>query len=186
MNIIKVEKYGTLERIAELREKKKMSQKTLAKESGITERSISRWKDGAIIRRSNLERIAEALDCDVEFLECKQDYPRISESGKRIVLSPVSIIDRYLPKICDLMKNTAQRFEYRIEIDGKSPKMIVGSYIEGDTRYEYETIAPDYSGEIRYVISINGGDPIKKTEKEIEDFINGIMKFISFQVEQMK
>lgn len=182
MNIYKTEKYGTLERIAELLENHGITQKDLADKTGISERSISRWKTGTPIRRSNLERIAEVLECDVEFLECTQDTPR-KKTGSKMKLS-VLPTEKYLPKIQELIKTTTQRFEYSIEVSGNPAEMITGSYIEGDTRYYYETLAPTHEGDLVYKISVNGADPVEKTESEMMNFIKSVMKFISFEISQ--
>lgn len=186
MIIVNSEKFGTIERIREWVSENGLTQQDLADKIEVNLRSVNRWfNNGAIIRRNNLLRIAEVMDCDVEYLECKQGTPRRS-AGSRIRLSDLSIVDRYLPRIQDLMKSTSQRFEYSIGIDGGSAEQITGSFVEGDRRYYYEALESDQSGALYYEIRINDGEPIRKSEEEITDFVKGIMKYISFEIEQLK
>lgn len=185
MIIQKVEHFGTPERIKEWIEAEGITREAFAERLGVDDRSIRRWFSGTKIRRNNLIKIAEVMDCDIEYLECKQGTPRRS-SEIRIRLSDLSIVDRYLPKIHDLVKSTSQCFEYSIGAESGSVEQISGSFIEGDCRYYYEDYLPEYTGKLFYKISINGSEPIQKSEEEMTDFVKGIMKYISFEIEQLK
>lgn len=187
MIIYKEEHFGTIERLRELIKERDYSVDRLARESGVSNRTIRRWLSGetTTYRSSNLKSIAEVLECDLTYLRCEQNTPR--KCGRKIKLSDLSIVDRYLPKIQDLAKTTTQRFTYTIETSDTS-EHIFGTFVEGETRYYYEDITSDNNDTtmIYYQVSVNGSDPIKKSEAEMNDFVKGIMKYISFEIEQLK
>lgn len=186
MIIYKEEHFGTIERLRELMKERDYSIDRLARESGVSNRTIRRWFSGetTAYRSSNLKSIAEVLECDLTYLKCEQNTPR--KCYRKIKLSDLSIVDRYLPKIQDLAKTTTQRFTYTIKTSGTS-EPIFGTFVEGDTRYYYEDITSDNDDTtLVYQVSVNGSDPIKKSEAEMNDFVKGIMKYISFEIEQLK
>ena len=185
MHIYKEETFGTIERLRELMKDRGYTQDRLAKEADIDVRSIRRWFAGSKIRKNNLSRVAEILDCDLAYLECTQDTPKKSK-GTQIRLADLSIVDRYLPKIQELVKTTTQRFTYTIGTDGDTSDVIQGTFIDGAIRYYYEDLICNHDGAIYYEISVNGSDPVKRTPDEMADFVKGIMKYISFEVEQLK
>lgn len=185
MNIYKTEHFGTIERIEDLRQEKGYTQEQLAEKASIDVRSIRRWKSGTKIRKSNLSRIAKVLDCDLEYLECTQATPR--NGTHTIKLSMLSFTDRYLYKIQSLVQSTNKRFSVGINIGSESGKWkeVSGSFVDGDTRYYYEDVETDESGEISYTISINGGECITKTQAEMDEFVKDIMKFITYKIDQL-
>lgn len=187
MVIVKEEHFGTLERINEWIQENKLSQDRFAKLIEVNVSTVRRWNNnGMEIRRSNLQRIAEVMDCDIEYLECNQDYPKRA-GGSKIKLPALSLVDKYLPKIQDLLATTTQRFTYVIDPEETGDYTIEeGSFIQGDTRYYYEDHLVNYTGEIFYKISINGSEPIRRSEAQVETFIKGILKYISFEIEQLK
>lgn len=186
MVIVKEEHFGTLERINEWIQENKLSQDRFAKLIEVNVSTVRRWNNnGMEIRRSNLQRIAEVMDCDIEYLECTQDYPRRSK-GSRMKVSHRNFTDKYLHKIQDLLSTTTKRFTYTLDFESEGGSIVEGSFIDGETRYFYEDYEPDYTGEVFYKISINGSEPIRKTEAEVETFVKGIMKYISFEIEQLK
>ena len=190
MVIVKEEHFGTLERINEWIQENKLSQDRFAKLIEVNVSTVRRWNNnGMEIRRSNLQRIAEVMDCDIEYLECTQDYPRRSgrSGGSRIKLPALSLVDKYLPKIQDLLATTTQRFTYEIDPEETGDYTIEeGSFIQGDTRYYYEDHLVGYTGEIFYKISINRSEPIRKSEAEIEAFVKSILKYVSFEIKQLE
>lgn len=185
MLIIKSEKYGTIERIKEWLSQNKITHEKFAEEIGVDSRSVTRWLNGTQIRQSNLKKIAEVMDCDVDFLKCTQNYPKKFKSHK-IKLSNDDKFHKYLWRIRDLMSDTNEKMNFTINFKGETLETYVGTFIEGDTRYYFEDISPNYDSEIIYNVSINGEDPIEKTEEEIKAFVNRIIKFISFEIEQLK
>ncbi|MCD7802366.1 MAG: helix-turn-helix domain-containing protein [Clostridiales bacterium] len=186
MYIYKEEHFGTIERILEWQNQRNISTDDLAALFEVNERTIRRWKKGTPIRRSNLERIAQVMDVDLEYLECKQNTPRRRESHKMKLFDQLSAGEKYLPRIAKLVERTPQRFIFSGGYDLDNVEIIDGSFIDGDTRYYYEDAAPTYTGERYYNICINGSEPIRLECSEIDDFVNGIMKFICYQIEQLK
>ena len=64
------------ERIKIIRKKRKKTQKTLAGDSECDERSIQRIESGVqATTLQTLEKIAQALDIDIEMLICVSDEP---------------------------------------------------------------------------------------------------------------
>lgn len=184
-NIIKEEPYGTIERIKELMDKRGLTQQAFADLIGVNIRSVTRWFSGTPIRKSNLATIAEKMECDVEFLECTQDIAKKNPSGHTVKLSPVSITDRYLPMIQKIMITTTQRFTYNIGFTGESYEIVQGAFIENNVRYHYETLHSTGNGEMFYWVTLSDGSRIKKTETEMKDFVNDIMKFISYKISNL-
>lgn len=185
MLIIKSEKYGTNERIKEWLAEKKKTQEKFAEDIGVDPRTVNRWFNGAKIRRNNLEKIADVMECDVDFLKCTQNYPKKCESHK-IKLSNDNKFHKHLWRIRELMNDTNEKITFTINFKSETFETYEGTFIEGDTRYYFEDISPNYDGEIIYNVSINDEDPIEKTEAEIKDFVNRIIKFISFEIEHLK
>lgn len=188
MLIIKSEKYGTTERIKEWLSQNKKTQEEFAESVGVDPRTVNRWFNGAQIRRNNLKKIADVMECDVEFLQCTQDIPK-RKPGHKIKLSRENDFDniyKYLWRISELMNGTTKQFKINYDFKNKTYDVYEDTFIEGDTRYYYEAISPNYDGDVVYYISINGEKPIEKTEVEIKEFVKRIMKFISFEIEQLK
>lgn len=184
-NIIKEEPYGTIERIKELMDKKGLTQQAFADLIGVNIRSVTRWFSGTPIRKSNLATIAEKMECDIGFLECSQDLARKNHSGHTVKLSSISVTDRYLPLIQKLTSNTTQHFTYGIGFTGESYEIVEGAFIENNVRYYYETLHSTGDGEMFYWITLSDGSRIKKTEAEMKDFVNDIMKFISYKISNL-
>ena len=70
----------TARRIAGLLIVKDIKRSQFAKLVGVSYKGVNRWlniKNPTPIRKKNLAKIAEIMDCDIEYLECKQDTPRI-------------------------------------------------------------------------------------------------------------
>ncbi len=184
MHIYRTEKYGTYERITDLRDKKGISQKKLAELTGISERSISKWNSGANIRKSNLELVASALDCDLAFLLCEQNTPRKTENVK-IKLSRSSILDIKLPALREFMKESGKDFSYNVEFQNAGGEVISDFYIEGDTKYYYEDFQSEDPGEMIYRVSIGDGVIKEKTPEEMENFIKDISDFVAYKLNQL-
>ncbi len=180
MFIYKEEPYGTIERIKEFIEENGLSKEEFADLVGVTARSVSRWFSGTPIRKNNLVAISEKMGCDVEFLQCVQDYPT-KNSRIKIKLSTLSIADRYLPMIQKIMRTTSQHFSYQIGFSGDS-NTIRDTFVEGDIRYHYEALSPNNDGEMYYIFTFSDGKEVKKSEAETNDFVRDIMKFLSYQV----
>ncbi len=194
MDIYKEERFGTVERIKEwFYEKKKTESMTLKDFSDrvdVNIRSVSRWfndENPTKISHRHLADIAEVMNCDIEYLECKQNYPRRSMDHKN-KLSPVSLVDKYLPKVRDLMSTTKQRFNYEYD-----PELIAhgeeidGYFIEGETKYHYKDhVFENEVSEIFYRVSVNGSEPIRLSEATLEAFIKRVMRTISKEVEDLK
>lgn len=199
MNIIREEKFGTLERIEQWIIDEGLTQEEFEERTGVTNRTLRRWKKereerikkgitkGVEISQNSLKKIAQAMQCDIEYLECKQNTPK-KITAHHMKLSELSIVDRYLPKIQHLVETTSQNFTYSIGATSDSYETIIDSFIDGETRYYYEDIVPNCNSttSIYYQVSVNGADPVKKTEAEMNDFVKGIMKYISFEIEQLK
>lgn len=192
MEIYKEEHFGTGERILELRTKKGLTQDELAgmvdtpmldPERPLSSKTIRRWEKGVSSPKRRINKLAEALDCDVEYLECKQNTPRRS-SGHKIKLSKLSMVERYLPKIQALLETTTARFTYKLDpeelVHGEE---IEGSFIDGDTKYHYTDYVFDKEVlEIYYQVSINGAEPVRVSEQRLETIVRSIMKRISKEI----
>ena len=195
MHIYKTEYFGLIERIEEIMNRRygegKWTQKMISEGADISENTISKWfsnkgnRTMPKIRKSNLQLIANYLDCDVEYLECKQNYPWKKEKGKKFkVKTPVSLSEKYLNKLEELMKTTTYRFSYRIAWESVGGEVYTGTFIDGDTKYYYENIETEY-GEMYYEISVNGSEYKKKTPEEMDDFVKGILKYIAYELSQL-
>lgn len=189
MYIYKVEDYGQLERIKELMSekiedgKKGITQEKLADKIEVDKSNVNKWfNKGVSIRKSNLIRIAEYLDCDIEFLTCKQNYPRKSKSSK--IKLKMSYTDRYLELIKELTKNTSYKFNYTAGFDIVNGEVKNDYFVEDNKKYYYEYIEEEY-GEMYYEVSINGGEYKKKTPTEMQDFANKIVSYISYELTQL-
>lgn len=191
MYIYKRENYGQLERIKELMEnvidsngKKGITQEKLAFAIGVDKSNVNKWfNKGVKIRKSNLIKIADILNCDIEFLTCEQNYPRKSNPSK-MKLSALSFTEKYLSKLEELMKTTTSHFSFRIGWDIVGGEVYTGTFVDGETKYYYEDIEPEY-GRMYYEISIDGGEYKKKTPEEMEDFVKSIMKYIAYEINQL-
>lgn len=150
----------------------------------LTIRSLSRWISGEVKpTKQNLARTADVLNCDIEFLTCEQDYPRKSNSTK-IKLSDLSLTEKYLRKLEELMKTTTSCFSFRIGWDIVGGEVYSDTFVDGQTKYYYEDIKSEY-GKMYYEISVNGGEYKKKTPEEMDDFVKSIMKYISYEINQI-
>ncbi len=191
MHIYKQENYGQLERIKELMNnyidsngKKGITQEKLAFSIGVDKSNVNKWfNKGVSIRKSNLIKIANILDCDVEFLTCQQNCPRKSNPSK-IKLSELSFTEKYLIKLEELVKSTTSRFSYRVGWEVADGEIYYDTFIDGETKYYYEDISSEF-GNMYYEISINGSEYKKKTLEEMNDFVKSIMKYISYEINQL-
>ncbi len=190
MNIYKEEYFGTAERIRDWKTERKITWDNFAKQVDVSYKTVKRWfnkKSPAPIKKKYFEQIAEIMECDIEYLECKQNYPRRSMDHK-IKLSPVSLVDKYLPKIRDLMSTTKQRFNYEYDpelID--HGEEIDGYFIDGEYKYYYTDYVFDNEvSEIFYRVSVNGSEPIRLSEATLEAFVKRVMRTISKEVEDLK
>lgn len=191
MEILREEYFGTIERIREWKNESGITWEQFADLVGVSYKGVKRWtnkKAPTPIRAKNLAKIADVMNCDIEYLECKQNEPRRS-AGHKITLSGLSRADRYLPKIQRLMAGTNYRFTYKYDLRETTGEVqeIEGSFIDGDTRYYYRDI--ERSSELRninYLISVNGSEPVRISEDEMESFVNGVMKYISKEITNLE
>lgn len=190
MNIYKEEYFGTAERIREWKTEREITWDNFAEQVGVSYKTVKRWfnkKSPAPIKKKYFEQIAEIMDCDIEYLECKQNYPRRS-SNHKIKLSPVSLVDKYLPKVRDLMSTTKQRFNYEYDPEFTDHgEKIDGYFIDGEYKYYYEDYVFDNEvSEIFYRVSVNGSEPVRLSEATLEAFVKRVMRTISKEVEDLK
>lgn len=189
MEIIREEHFGTIERIREWKNETGITWEQFADLVGVSYKGVKRWtnkKAPTPIRSKNLAKIAEVMDCDVEYLECKQNFPK--RSAGKIPLIPLSSVDRYLPKIRALMSSTASRFDYKYDpmLTGQGEE-IEGSFIEGETRCYYtDTVFNNEVSDLYYLVSVNGSEPIRVSEARIEAFVRRIMRMVSREIEDLK
>lgn len=191
MEILREEHFGTIERIREWKNESGITWEQFADLVGVSYKGVKRWtnkKAPTPIRAKNLAKIADVMNCDVEYLECKQNEPRRS-TGHKITLSSLSRADRYLPKIQRLMAGTTYRFTYKYDLRETTGEVqeIEGSFVDGETRYYYRDI--ERSSELRsinYLISVNGSEPVRISEDEMESFVNGVMKYISKEITNLE
>lgn len=192
MEIYKEEHFGTGERILELRTRKGLTQDELAgmvdtpmldPERPLSSKTIRRWEKGISSPKRRIEKLAEVLDCDVEYLECKQNVPRRS-SGHKIKLSKLSMIERYLPKIRAILETTTARFTYTLDpVEAGHFEEVEDWFIDGDTKYHYTDYVFDKEVlEIYYQVSINGAEPVRVSEQRLETMVKSIMKKISKEI----
>ena len=183
MQIIDTEPFGTVERIRDWKDQSGMTWEQFAEAVDVSYTGVRRWlnkNNPTPIRKKNLERIAEVMDCDIEYLECKQSWPRRS-SGHRIKLSELSMVERYLPGIRALLETTTARFTYKLELS--HGKKIEDSFIDGETKYHYIDYDFDKEvSEIFYQVSINGAEPVRVSEQRLETMVKSIMKKISKEI----
>ena len=187
MIINRQEHYGTGERIRDLMKEKGYDQKQLAELVGVSDtRAIRRWLNEGVFPARMIKKLAKVLDCDPEYLRCKQNTPR-KQAAFKIRLTPISTTDKYLPKIQALMDSTAYRFTYGFDpVRLSEGEEIEGSFIEGETKYHYTDYVFDYEGSIDYIISVNGSGPIRVSEAKMESFVRSVVKTISREIKQLK
>ena len=87
------------------------------------------------------------------------------------------------------MAGTNYRFTYKYDLRETTGEVqeIEGSFIDGETRYYYRDI--ERSSELRsidYLISVNGSEPVRISEDEMESFVNGVMKYISKEITNLE
>ena len=189
MEIQREEHFGTVERIREWKENSGITWEQFADRVGVSYKGVKRWinkKSPTPIRAKNLAKIAEVMDCDIEYLECKQSTPR--KSNTKISLAPISLQDRYLPKIQSLMETTATSFTYKYD-----PELIVhgteieGFFIEGETRYYFTDYVFDNEiSEIFYQVCINGSGPVRISEQRMNLFVKSILRKTAKEIEDLK
>ena len=66
--------------IAAERAKRKMSQEAMAKQLGVTRKTIYNWESTGVIPRRKLEQMAKLFNCSIDYLmetEGKADEPRM-------------------------------------------------------------------------------------------------------------
>ena len=183
--------YGQIERIQELMTikidengKQGITQEKLASAIGVDKSNVNKWfKKGVKIRTKNLSKIAEYLNCDLEFLTCKQPYPRKTTTQIKI---PINKTDIYLHKLKDLMSTTNNSFDINYNISSNTYDVYKGYIVENDIKYPYECISQNYDGEESYTFTTNKGDNIVLTVQETQDFVNDILKYISYRLESIK
>ena len=62
-------------RIKELRVEKGLSQRELAKETGISQANISRWESSLVVPNvDDVWRLAEFFDCSIDYLVGKEKF----------------------------------------------------------------------------------------------------------------
>ena len=62
-------------KIKELRQEKGLSQRELAKETGIKQANISRWEAGLVVPNINdVWTLANFFDCSIDYLVGKDEY----------------------------------------------------------------------------------------------------------------
>ncbi len=191
MEIVREEHFGTIERIREWKNESGITWEQFADLVGVSYKGVKRWtnkKAPTPIRSKNLAKIAGVMNCDVEYLECKQNEPRRS-AGHKIRLSSLSLADRYLPKIQALMEGTNYRFTYKYDLSetqGEAEE-IEGSFIDGETKYYYRDIERSSSiGSVNYMISVNGSEEVRISEDEMEIFVKGVLKYISKEITDLE
>lgn len=190
MEIQREEHFGTVERIREWKENSGITWEQFADRVGVSYKGVKRWinkKSPTPIRAKNLAKIAEVMDCDIEYLECKQNTPRRS-SGHKIKLSELSTVERYLPRIQALLETTTARFTYKLDPEELAHgEEIEGSFIDGDTKYHYTDYVFDKEiSEIYYQVSINGAEPVRVSEQRLETVVKSIMKRISKEIKYLE
>lgn len=195
MDIYKEVHFGTVERIREWKENKKENGKYITWEQfavlvGVSMKTVKRWfkkNSPAPIKQKYFAKIAEVMDCDIEYLECKQNTPRRS-SGHSIKLSELSTVERYLPRIQALLETTTARFTYKLDPEELAHgEEIEGSFIDGDTKYHYTDYVFDKEiSEIYYQVSINGAEPVRVSEQRLETVVKSIMKRISKEIKYLE
>lgn len=176
--------FGTVDRIREWKEEQKklngMTWEQFAEAIGVSYKGVKRWlnkKNPTPIRRKNLERIAEIMDCDIEYLECKQNVPRKSKKA----LEPLSTVARYLPVIQSLMESSGTRFTY--EYDPEFNEGETDYYIGGESNYPQMRFALDLDfSEMFYQVRVNNSEPVRISEKKMEIFVNSVIKKISKEI----
>ena len=185
MYIYQMEDFGTIDRIKEWiqEQPERITQEKFAEMIDVNSRNVRNWFNGtASIRRKNLTKIAEVMDCDVEYLECKQNAPRRS-TGVRIRLSDLSLSDRALDHVRSLYEATGRSLKISIVPGDAGSEVVTDSFIDGDKRYYYEDL--DRAGEIRYKIQADGREPVERSESEVEEFCKNVMKYLSFAIDDL-
>lgn len=188
MEILREEHFGTTDRIREWKTENGVTWEQFADLVGVSYKGVRRWlnkKTPTPIRKKNLAKIAEVMDCDIEYLECKQSTPRKSS---KISLVPISTLDRYLPKIQALMEMTDTSFTYKYD-----PELIVhgneieGFFIEGETKYYYlDYVFDNEISEIFYQVCINGSGPVRISEQRMKLFVVSILRKIAKEIENLE
>ncbi len=67
------------ERLLTMCEKQKCRPNTIAKNIGLSTATATKWKNGAIPNGEALARIADYLDCSVDYLLGRTDNPEVNK-----------------------------------------------------------------------------------------------------------
>lgn len=81
------------ERLYELCLKKGCKPNTIAKSIGLSTATATKWKNGSIPNGEALAKIADYLDCSVDYLLGRTDYPdlvQVDEKGNLIVIEAMA------------------------------------------------------------------------------------------------
>lgn len=81
------------ERLYELCLKKGCKPNTVAKSIGLSTAIATKWKNGAIPNGEALAKIADYLDCSVDYLLGRTDYPdlvQVDEKGNLIIIEAMA------------------------------------------------------------------------------------------------
>lgn len=191
MHIIKSVPYGQMERIKELmknkidpKTKKCITQEKLASAIGVDKSNVNKWfKQGVKIRKNNLLKIAEYLNCDLEFLTCEQDIPRKSKGSKIKLASNKTELCLYTLK--QFLTYKKHSFDYNFYAESDTYDVYEGYYVEDNVKYIYEAISENYDGEHGYIFNFNN-ENIKVSSEKATKFIDDIESYIAFKIIELK
>jgi len=129
------------ERLSDIMFERKMTTRELAEVSGCSQTSISAWTRGVYPKLSNITKLADYLDCSIDFLLGRTDNTKILFSNKsnfierlKTLLLQEKIKVYSLQKECGVSNSMASKWQ-----KGKIPKLdtliVLANYFDCSVDY---------------------------------------------------
>lgn len=160
------------ERIKELRKSKGYTQEELANILGLKDSAIAKYENGRVenIKRSVIEKMAEALDCSPVYLmgfdSNKSSAVKINVLGRVAAGIPINAVEEIIDteEITEEMSKTGEFFGLRISGHSMEPRICDGDVVIVRQQDDAET------GDV-VIVTINGDEATCKRLKKYRDGI---------------
>lgn len=193
-NIINEESISTGKRLKELIMEKKLTQEQFAEEFNTQTKTVSEWVNNkGVIRKSNLAKIANFFDVDVEYLTCDQLEKRKSlknasakEIGEKWAddhnLKQAILDHKQWSRLQDYLEYlgvTIQLIEKDLETDVAINQVLIDKQII--TFREVFSFATSYEVEV----GIKDRGSVIVSESELKAIIENVNDFIMFKFQRL-
>ena len=192
-DVFKFEYYGTGKRIKELIEDEYKTQPVFVEKFNedptysLNIRNLSKWiGEETEPRKRNLLRVAELLDCDIEYLECKQNYRRNSTGKRKPFIFKPTKLESFLRNIKEIVNTESYSFDFRPDFKRLDYEVCEDYFIEGNYKFYYYSFNDVYDDEWSYEFKINDSPWIKLSEDRLKELVTRVERYIRFEIEQLK